>query len=289
MRADKERQWNRRARGDSVGAVLLLVVLILILGLIYSSQPVSRVLPAAQQSKQINNCKQILTGCALFAADQGAGRYPNGRFDPDKEELLEGDPLASAEECFQDLCKSGIIDLEALFYNNKSQKQCDLVPPDEDGILEAGENCWDYIAGLHNYIGDKPLLFEASDSGDGRTWTNEGGHPWEGSFVVGFADGSTTRKTYFDENGSAFTEEAGQIDLCVPTPGKNEWPMTAMLAPATQVNPDWQAPPKPNRILGRRGGELLKITLALFLIVVFAFGVVIWNRKRRTKGQESEG
>ena len=233
------------------------------------------------QSKQINNCKQILTGCALFAADQGAGRYPSGRYDPKLPKLEFDEAAESAEECFQDLFDSRIIDLEALFYNNRSYKQCDSVPPNENGVLEAGENCWDIISGMDNGAGNLPLLVEASDNGEGKLWTYEGGHPWYRSLIVGMADGSSTKRESLSRKGALYARrgpDGDKVDMLVPIPGKHSWPKLAKYTGATQVNPDWQAPPRPVR-----SETKFFLAVGLSIAALIALGVMMKrDRKRRT-------
>ena len=237
--SDRQEDWPVwHPRGVTLWEVILVIVLLALLLLVTFGPPRPRIANSAQ-ARQINNAKQILTACALFANDAGAGRFPNGHYDPETGKFTSDVPAASAEECFQDLYRSGILKTEDfLFWLPRHERQCAKEKPEEDGKLTPGENCWDYIAGMQMVESNpKPLIFEASDKGNGKLWTEAGGHPWKGSVVVGFTDGASVRKVELSENGEL--KERGpkgvKIDLCVPSPGSNDWPNGAVLAPATPV------------------------------------------------------
>ena len=102
----------------------------------------------SQMGRQVSNVKQILTACALFAADKGAGRFPNGHYDAKTGEMTSEIPAESAEACFQDLFDAGIMEMELLFWLPQNEMQCETAKPDEDGILEPGENYFDNVSGL---------------------------------------------------------------------------------------------------------------------------------------------
>ena len=142
------RDSNRRGKGFSRLELLLsLIFLAMFLMIGYSS----KVIAGSRNVSQVNNAKQILTGCALYAADVGRGKYPNGTYDPDNGSMDPNkQPAKTAEGCFQDMFGAGILELETLFWNPKNGKQCSQDPPNGDDKLEAGENYWDYVSGLKN-------------------------------------------------------------------------------------------------------------------------------------------
>ena len=191
----------------------------------------------AKQARQNGRAKNILTGMALYAADKGAGVYPFGSYDPETEEFSDLKDELTAEECFQDLFDSGVLDLESLFWHPGHEKQCNEEEPNEDGKLEPGENSWDYIAIMNNSVGNLPLIFTASDSGKAKTWTKAGGHPWRGALIVGMADGSSVMKETLNRHGRCLTPRRSSptADHCVPLPGIDGWPELARIAPATPV------------------------------------------------------
>ena len=112
MISDQNRDSQKR--GGSISGLEIVLALVLIAVLVVFWLP-SRMIVDRAQSAQIANCRQILTACALYAADAGGG-YPNGRFDSKTGKIEPGEAADSAEECFQDLFESGIVDLEALLH-----------------------------------------------------------------------------------------------------------------------------------------------------------------------------
>ena len=102
-----------------------------------------------------------------------------------------------------------------------------------------------------------------------------------GTLAVGMSDGSSTKRESLDKNGRAMTPRTGNdnkseelVDMFVPTPSKYGWPPTAIIAPATQVNPEW----KPNP--SKRWVVLLSIGVVGILIVAMA---------RRNMGESKGG
>ena len=127
--------------------------------------------------------------------------------------------------------------------------------------------------------GSLALLFEASDSGKGMRWTHEGGHPWMKGVVVGYADGSSCRRVYLESDGRLLNSDTS-ADLCAPAPGKNGWPQSASLAPATQVNPGYQPPPLS---FSEKYGEYIPY-LPLFLlsgVCLISGALLVFDQKRR--------
>ena len=274
-------------------AVDIVLGAVLFLALVIVYYPKNLNAHYSAQSKRINNGKQILTACALFASDKGAGQYPKGRYSDQLKMITDDPPAASAEECFQDLFRNGILTREEfLFWSPLLQRQCSEKKPNEDGMLEAGENSWDFVAGMSNLDGSKPLLFDASDSGKGRKWTwKEGGHPWEGSIVIGYADGSSCRREKIDSNREVkrqLTIKGIKLDpdLCAPDPGKNGWPAEAVVAPATPFVSDWVGEGDPPFARYERDLVGFLPLLAFWGITVLLVSFIvsrIWKRLRRVK------
>ena len=218
----------------------LLVVITIIAILASFAVPVfTKVIANSQQAKQINNGKQILTAMALFASDKGNGTYPNGDWEPDQGDFGGAGASSNAEACFQDLFDAGILkNEEFLFWLPTQTVQCAVSKPDEDGMLKNTENYWDCISGMNNTAGSLPIIVEASN-GAGAKWDGTGGHPWDGSAVVGFADGASCRKENISAtDGSMKTNRGGNkgVDLCMPKPGEDGWPASATYAAATAGN-----------------------------------------------------
>ena len=212
--------------------------------------------------------------------DIGNGVYPDGSADIEEGKDGVDGIVPSAEACFQELFDSEILNNEEfLFWLNLNGVQCHQEKPDEDSNLMPGENYWEYIAGLSNQHGSLPLIFEASDSGQGKRWTDGGGHPWDRSVVIGYADGASCRRESLNGDGELRTNRAGKkgVQLIVPNPGQDGWPPEAVIAPATQFNPDWQRPPRPIF----RGDFLILLLPSLLLgICVLSGLLMVCDRKR---------
>jgi len=217
----------------------LLVVITIIAILASFAVPVfNKVVAGAQQTKQVNNAKQIAVACNVYAADLN-GIFPNGTF---KAETGRLDPSATAsevaEDCFGDLVDSKKLDVEKVFWSPQhasgATPQCAASPPDEIAPLEGKENCWDYVVGLNNSSNASlPIVFEASDGGGGTKWTsisNEGSHPWENAVIIAFVDGSAT-KEQIGSDGTVLKGD-GTTNLCEVTPAAG-FPGNAKLAAAT--------------------------------------------------------
>ena len=201
---------------------------------------------------------QLSKACLLFATDN-CGAFPDGRFEwvekPDDLSAPPGSKMrqrsgyrlkasfsGTAEESFQHLFDTGCIESEKLFWSPRQRVQCAAELPDEDGNLTAGENLWDYVAGLNaSSPSFLPLLFEASDGGEGKHWTSTEGHPWRDAVAVAYVDGSI-EKVKLNRSRLRVERNGKVIDLCAPTPEKNSWSSRVRLAPATpfrSTSPFW--------------------------------------------------
>ena len=220
-----------------IGAVLSIMLATVFVGC-GSKRTVDR----AIQTKLLNNAKQITRACHLFATDNN-GIFPNGNYDPTLGKITAAEPAGSAEACFNDLFDTKALEVERIFWSTVHEAQCSEEFPDEGQIgatvhsdLEPGENCWDYVAGMNNSSPKHlPLVFEASDDGEGKVWSEEAGHPWPGTVIIAYVDGSA-EKTRCNEAGQIKIERGGKaVDLCVPVRGEDGWGKWAKLAPATPV------------------------------------------------------
>lgn len=162
--------------------VELLVVITIIAILASFAVPVfNRVVGRAQQSKQVNNVRQIALACRLFAQANN-GIFPVG---------IDQTPASDANGAFDALFQSGDITMEALFWNPRATHVCNPAPPNEDGTLQAGENAFDYVRGLNDSTrGNVPLIVEAQTQPN--QWDATAGHPWERQVVVAYVDASAT-------------------------------------------------------------------------------------------------
>ncbi len=206
-----------------------------------------RMTDSARQTRQINNAKAITLAIHIWASDR-SGTFPFGTYDPNTptydprssswpppKDYVFPLPADDAESCFNDLFKAGAIEIEKVFWNPHHRLHCFPSPPDENGNLKPGENCWDYIRGLNNSSRESlPLIFEASDDGKGSQWTDAGGHPWKDFVIVGYVDGSAEKlRLNADRQLKTMRDRIG-VDLCVPVPDKQGWRMSAKLCPATK-------------------------------------------------------
>lgn len=136
--------------------------------------------------KDVNNIKQIILGCRVFAADWD-GLYPS--YDPDEVTSGGGGAatFGSSTEAFNVLVPD-YIDLENVFWI-QTQHPDKLRAPVEDEILEAHEVVYGYVTGqTDSSYTNSPLVFDGIMDGPGAMGEY---HPWLESkkAVVGFCDG----------------------------------------------------------------------------------------------------
>ena len=51
--------------------------------------------------------------------------------------------------------------------------------------------------------------------------------------IVGFVDGSASKENLDYQGKVKIKRNGSKVDLCLPTPGRNDWPESAKLTPAT--------------------------------------------------------
>ena len=207
----------------------LLVVITIIAILASFAVPVfNKVVTSAQQTKQINNLKQIALACSLFASDN-SGIYPTGGI---VDGVLTDAEGGNAEDCFNDLMKTGALAVEKVFWNPQNKTMCKPSAPNENNELQPGENCWEYMFGLSNSSSPTlPLVYEASNGG--TTWAAADGHPWETKMIVAFVDGSAEKVNLSTTGEAKVNRNDNIVDLCVPVPGSDGWPASAARKEAT--------------------------------------------------------
>ena len=152
----------------------------------------------------------------------------------------------SSNTILQVLFASGDIDLEVLFWNPRVTHVCASTAPNENGILEPGENAFDYVSGLTDRSqGQLPLIIEAQTSL--HTWDPDAGHPWQNQVVVGRVDASTlVLETERKTNRIRVEHPSGEVDLLSvsddagATPGN--LPPEAVVNRAAPVNPPPTSP-----------------------------------------------
>ncbi len=154
--------------------------------------PGSRIPPKSNQTKAINNCKQIITTLKLYSGDNG-GEYPDFAL-----------PNAhTSNEVFRELFKAGDADSEAIFgCPNSSDGNPDGnigKVPDYAEALKPNENHWAMTKGLTDSDpGNIPLVYESpADATWPPKWnpslagTTKPGRTWSGGkVIIGFNDGS---------------------------------------------------------------------------------------------------
>lgn len=193
---------TKPVRGGFTLVELLVVITIIAILASFAVPVFNRVVARAQQSKTVNNTRQIALACRLFAQANN-GIFPVG---------VEGVPATTSEGAYQALFDAGEIDLEALFWNPRATHACSQQTPNEDGTLQPGENAFGYVRGLNDTSpGNPPLIVEAWTSQN--TWATDAGHPWERQVVVALVDASTNVLSTDTSNQVKVPAGAQQVDL----------------------------------------------------------------------------
>jgi prepilin-type N-terminal cleavage/methylation domain-containing protein len=178
----------------------LLVVITIIALLASLAMPVySTVTEKGNITKGINNAKQIVLACKVYASDNDGG-YPD---------TPKGASAASdANTAFREFFKAGMFTDERIFTCPASPSVAKAdnnigTAPDFAQALIAGENHWSMVGGLNDSAGGgNPLVFEnATDQSANPQWDvtkvgkSAAGRVWSGpSIIVGFNDGSVSKK-----------------------------------------------------------------------------------------------
>lgn len=165
---------------------LLVVITIIAILSSFVVPGVQGVRERAYRSKDINNQRQILLGCNIYAADN-EGSFPIGLDDDEEGEDGEDSQATSSVEIFNELYPS-YIDNKSIFWiktlNPDKQRS-----PTESGEIEPEECVFAFVVGQHTVSqSSSPLIADGEMSGPGEYSEY---HPWLKSkkAVVGFVGG----------------------------------------------------------------------------------------------------
>ncbi len=186
----------------------LLVVITIIAILASLAVPTfAKIQERGNQTKGINNAKQIITTLKLYSADN-SGSYP----------MLAAD--GNSNVTFRKLFVSGVADSEAIFgcpssdYGGVSGKPDGNIgaSPTYTNALETLENHWVTVAGISDSAsGAYPLVWEcATDAAWDPAWNCDAagktikGRTWSGGkVIVGTNDGSVVAQPCASAKGAA--------------------------------------------------------------------------------------
>lgn len=162
-----------------------------------------RSIDQAAVARAVSQARQLALGCRLYA-QANSGEFPAG--------TEPGSAPTNANTVLQDLLSTGEVELELLFWSPRATHVCAPDPPNEDGILDPGENAFDYVAGLTDSSPrGLPLLVEAQTSP--HVWDVEAGHPWTRQVVVAMVDASTQIMTLDRDSRIKVAQPGGEVDL----------------------------------------------------------------------------
>lgn len=154
----------------------------------------SKIQEKGNQTKAINNARQIIIGLKLYAADNN-GKYP--------DKLKNGSSASDSNTAFRELFINGALENESIFGCPASPYVPDGnigTAPDYREALKPGENHWAMTGGLNDSSsGAIPVVYENTSSGAAwpPTWNTaipgrrSPGRTWSGGkVIIGFNDGS---------------------------------------------------------------------------------------------------
>ena len=225
-----------RRSGKAFTLIELLVVIGIIALLASIALPAfSSVQVKAQQSKALNNAKQIGFACKAFGVDNN-GQYPNF---PETTGSFSNTQVSYSNDAFNDLVPTYLATLQC-FYQPGSQETPQPKPPPDPDFTQCGSqtatscmpsgsalNVWAYVTGMSDTSNSSfPLIVnDPANVGSGSvTWSNvqtAKGGIWKGkqALVVHVDDSATV-----DQLTSTFEDKNGPtgIDL-FDTTGQKGW------------------------------------------------------------------
>ncbi|MEM8953332.1 MAG: type II secretion system protein [Verrucomicrobiota bacterium] len=205
---------SKRLLNRGFTLIELLVVITIIAVLASISFPVyNKVTMRSKITKDLSNTRQILMAMKMFGIDND-GVFPTGSIaDSDPTSGSGGGGEASTStSAFQELIPD-YINEERIFYtagNNPLKKRI----PDENGTLDAAENCYSYVAGANDSTESNVPIIADWFTASGSNYDSQ--HPWwgAGQAVVGNADGSAASKKLKKTGQTGFVMSADkQSDL----------------------------------------------------------------------------
>ena len=178
---------NVRKSNQGFTLIELLVVITIIAILSSFVVPgVQGVRERAYRTKDINNQRQILLGCNIYAADN-EGSFPIGLEDEEESEGGEEASATTSVEIFNELYPS-YIDNKSIFWIKTLDPEKQRSPT-EGGEIEPEECAFAFVVGQHTVShSSSPLIADGEMDGPGEYGQY---HPWLRSkkAVVGFVGG----------------------------------------------------------------------------------------------------
>lgn len=246
---------RRGQRGFTLVELLVVISIIVVLASI-ATPTVLRAMKHAERVEALANLRSIKGGLDLFAADF-SGELPNDSTaeqlanllrddEPDspRRSRLEGssnlqinqlsgksrssEVQRTSNDYLQQLMGRG-LDNEKLLHNNAFRSTFRLQRPNNDGVVDEGENVWGYTRNLfRTSSGHIPVVYDAPVStGESPRFSKK---TWDGRILVAKMDGSTTsipisgsdrrngpvRETIRGQNINLFSQEALEEGEIVP-------------------------------------------------------------------------